>query len=166
MLVFILSIIYFLSIYFLTCINYLLISQINIYWDHFNLPYSSYKNSIKNIPTCIIYTTLNFCSKNSNIASFFGVQKYFYDTNALYSQSKYCECYNPCRIDAPSRLAPPKKVMLPGKCFSLNYHMKRQKDLMAHTFYNWRSMLRFGGHHLTLPSYGEITICHAQASSN
>lgn len=60
----------------------------------------------------------------------------------------------------------PQKVMLPGKCFSLNYHMKRQKDRMAHTFYNWRSMLRFRGHHLTLPSYGEITICHAQASSN
>lgn len=69
-------------------------------------------------------------------------------------------------MNEPIPLPQPKKVVLLGKCCSLNYHMKKPKDLMAHTFYNWRSMLRFRGHHLTLPSYEKITICHAQASSN
>lgn len=62
-------------------------------------------------------------------------------------------------------LPQPQKVALLGKCCSLNQHMKMPKDLMAYTVYNQRSVVRFRGHHLALPSYEEITICHAQASS-
>lgn len=29
-----------------------------------------------------------------------------------------------------------KKVVQPGKCCSLNYHMKKPEDLMAYTVYN------------------------------
>lgn len=62
-------------------------------------------------------------------------------------------------------LPQPQKVVLLGKCCSLNQHMKTPKDLKAYTFYNQRSLVRFRGHQLALPSYEEITICHAQASS-
>jgi len=73
-------------------------------------------------------------------------------------------CYHLYTIDETTPTHP-QKLRYQEKV-QLKLSHEKQKDRMAHTFYNWRSMLRFRGHRLTLPSYGEITICHAQASSN